>query len=577
MLSWLKPDTLRKQIFFAYTSILLIILFILGLYFFNQVSYLLKKNTEAHMINTAVQANNNIELILEQIDNFASQVVTNASVQSLLQNWKNGIEPSFEEVQALQREVRRLEVYQKGIQSIEIYNAAYESYLPITNEYLNERYGLDLITRTNTAAGKLIWFDNEDVPGESLVAMSNIRLMNQSFERAGYLVLHIDSSLFALTTGTKEKEEYFWLTDKKGQVIYTNANSSIQLPIDTTDTSMSINGKEYSFVSSYINSTGWNIHLLTSATTTTEGLSVLQATIPVALFISCLLFLVLSYMLSGVISKPILNLIKTMRSARLGSLKPTDIKSSVLEITELNYTYNQMVDSLNALIQVVYEKEILQSKTELKALQAQINPHFLFNTLDAFYWELEENNQPHLAEIIVAMSGVFRYVINKNDNEQWVTIGDELEHAERYLRIMKMRLMDRFTWTIDCTKSLKYISIPKLTIQPIIENAIEHGIEQSLEQGKLHISVRQEEESVVIAVKDSGPGFSEERLSEVLNDLNSTLPEKTIGKERGTNHLGVGLSNTHQRLRLYYGQDDARLNIINSEDGVVIEVHIPMR
>jgi len=576
LFTWLKPNTLRKQIFYTYTSILLVILIIFGLFVFNKVSELLTKNAEEHMVNTAVQATTNIELIVQQVDNFASQVITNVVVQSLFQDWINGKSPTFDEVQALQKEVRRLEVYQKGINAIEVYNLAYESYLPITNEYLNERYDHDWIIKTDAAAGKNLWLDYDPKYNDSMVAMSNIRLMNQSFEQAGYLVLHIDKELFALNTGSKAKEEYFWLTDQQGNIIYTNAELSISFP-QQTNKIVNYHGEEFFSVSSHIASTGWDIHLLTSTTTATQGLTVLRSTIPIAIIFSSIVFLILSYLISGVISRPILNLIKTMRSARLGSLKSIDTKSSLIEITELNYTYNQMVDSLNALIQVVYEKEILQSKTELKALQAQINPHFLFNTLDAFYWELEEKGQHQLAEVIIAMSGVFRYVINKNDNEQWVTIGDELEHAERYLLIMKMRLMDRFVWEIDCDNQYRQIQIPKLTIQPIIENAIEHGIEQSLEQGKINIQVRQQDNMIIIAVKDSGPGIPEERLEQVLLDINSESNHELDNKTKQNQNSGVGLRNTNQRLKLYYGSQQARLQINNTDHGVIIEIHIPIR
>src|SRR5689334_5431076 len=142
--------------------------------------------------------------------------------------------------------------------------------------------------------------------------------------------------------------------------------------------------------------------------------------------VGVLLFLILTFILSTMITSPILNLIKAMRGAKYGSLKPIPVTSSTLEINELNNTYNQMVAYLNELIEVVYEKEIIQSRTELKALQAQINPHFLFNTLEALYWALEDKDEEELSQVVVAMSGLFRYVINRADDDEWVTVADEL-------------------------------------------------------------------------------------------------------------------------------------------------------
>src|SRR5690606_4868418 len=144
------------------------------------------------------------------------------------------------------------------------------------------------------------------------------------------------------------------------------------------------------------------------------------------------LFLVMTFILSTMITRPILNMIRAMRGSRFGSMKPSPITSATMEINELNNTYNQLVVYLNELIEVVYQKEITQSRSELKALQAQINPHFLFNTLEAFYWSLDEKGEEELAQIVIAMSGLFRYVIHQTDGDEWVTIGDELDHAERY-------------------------------------------------------------------------------------------------------------------------------------------------
>ncbi|MFS0725487.1 cache domain-containing sensor histidine kinase [Paenibacillus sp. 1P07SE] len=585
MQAWWKLNTFRKQMFVLYTGVMLIILVTVGVYINSQVSRLLQSNAEKHMENTAVQAIANVELLMKQIDMFSSQVATNAMVQTLLQNSYQGKRASFDQLQLLQQEVRKLEAYQQGIRAIEIYNLSYESYLPLGDEQLQERYAEGWIERADKLAGRLVWTDYSEEYPDSMVTMRNIRLMNQSFQRVGYLVVHVDLSLFDLPALTDTQlgvqEDFVWLTDQVGNVIFTNTGNSSDLPTATGAMDVvDIRGERYFNVKRSIPLVGWELSIYTPVSKATEGLALLRSTILIAFLVSSVLFLVLSYFIAERISRPILHLIRAMHGARLGGLRHIEAESNTIELAELNHTYNQMVDSLQALIQVVYEKEILQSKTELKALQAQINPHFLFNTLEAFYWELEEQGQTELAEIIVAMSGVFRYVITKQDSDQWVTVGDELEHAERYLRIMKMRLMDRFEWDIHCDEALKQVPIPKLMIQPMIENAIEHGIERSMERGKLTIHVRAVAGAsatgtgeLAIAVTDNGPGFTNERLHKVMHEL---AQDSFQLHEQHDKHLGVGLKNTNQRLKLYYGSSHEGIAITSSQRETEVGFRIPL-
>ncbi|GBF77180.1 putative sensor histidine kinase [Paenibacillus sp. 598K] len=631
--------------FVLYAGVMLLILVTVGIYINSQVSRLLQSNAEQHMDNTAVQAIANVELLMKQIDTFSSQVATNAMVQALLQDSYLGKRAGFDQLQLLQQEVRKLEAYQQGIRAIEIYNLAHESYLPLGDERLEERYDEEWVQQADKLAGRLVWATySEDYP-DSLVTMRNIRLMNQSFQHVGYLVVHVDLSLFDLPalTNTRrgDQSDYVWLTDSLGHVIFTNTGHALDLPMATGALDVvDIEGERYFNVKRSLSLTGWELSILTPVRKATEGLALLRSTILIAFLASSVLFLILSYLIAERISRPILQLIRAMHGARLGGLKPIEAKSNTIELAELNHTYNQMVDSLQALIQVVYEKEILQSKTELKALQAQIHPHFLFNTLEAFYWELEEQGQDELAEIVVAMSGVFRYVITKQDSDQWVTVGDELEHAERYLRIMKMRLMDRFAWEIQCDETSRQVPIPKLMIQPIIENAIEHGIERSMNRGKLVIRVSHiagpavadagpahaseveaaaagddparasEVEAVAtgagpvhaseveaagavaetlpadvvagavpvgadeleIAVIDNGPGFTSDRLHKLMHELAQGASHLHDTQE---GHLGVGLKNTHQRLKLYYGSAHRGLDIVSSQQETRVGFRIP--
>ncbi|MCR8659566.1 sensor histidine kinase [Paenibacillus sp. T3-5-0-4] len=550
--------------------IMIAILSSVGFYLNDQVSKLLQVNTERHMENTAVQATGNITLLLNQMDNFTAQIATNAVVQSMMQKELNGKPLSFDARQQLQQEVRKHEAYMKGVRSIELYTTDYSTLLPLTENKLNDRLPAEWIAKADKAKGGLVWLGTDEKNPDIVIAMRHVRLMNQSFSQAGYLLIYLDVNYFELTdlsvdgVNSVASNEYMWLTDDIGTVLNTNSPQNIVLPQSiTAQHSIKIDSKYYYGVQRTIEDVNWQITILTPVDEATEGISVLRTGIIISLLAGIILFLIATYFLSGMISKPILRLIRAMRVARLGTLKVIPIESATIEINELNHTYNQMVESLNGLIKMVYEKEILQSQTELKALQAQINPHFLFNTLEALYWELETRGEEQLAEAIVAMSGIFRYVINRDEQDEWVTLGDEIDHAERYLKIMKMRMMDRLEWSIEVDPDCRVIVMPKLLVQPLIENAIHHGVEQQIGSGIVKLSVVENltEQHIRIKVSDNGPGMSEQQIEQVMERIKRKNRNNQEGKS-----TGVGLSITEQRIKLYFGTESEGL-MIESETG----------
>ena len=167
-----------------------------------------------------------------------------------------------------------------------------------------------------------------------------------------------------------------------------------------------------------------------------------------------------------------------------------------------------MAENINHLIQEVYEKELLRSRTELKALQAQMDPHFLYNTLNALYWTLEEREEEDLAELVVVMSDLFRYTIGNPQEDEWVKIRNEIEHIEGYLQLIKMRLGDRIRWEISVKPQHLDQPIPKLTLQPLVENAIVHGIENQTEPGQITIKTMDTENGHIrIVITDNGKGM----------------------------------------------------------------------
>ncbi|RED36865.1 sensor histidine kinase [Paenibacillus sp. VMFN-D1] len=549
-------NTLRNQMLFGFLFVMLIILSVVGIVNFDTVSRLLKNNAEKHIQQTAIQASGRLEAVLNQIDSLTTQVATNTYVQQVLLNESAGRHATFSERQSLLNSIKIVQTYADGVNSVELYSGSKRRLFPLDEGHLNSRISQKWIDNAREEKGRIVWIGIDPLDPNSVLAIRSVSLMDQWFRPGGYLLIRMNREIFQINEALNEDggRETMLLADRNYSLIAVNDDQvtpwRIKSLVDTNDAVVAIDGQKYMLVKQQSALTGWTLLILTPISAITSGISVLRTAILVSAGIGSILFILLSFLLSTLITRPVFRLIKTMRSARLSGLKPTVQISSTIEINELNHSYNQMVEHMNELIGLVYEKEILQSRTELKALQAQIHPHFLFNTLEALYWSLMEKDEDELAEYVVAMADLFRYTITGPGKEEWVRLEDELEHIERYLLIMKMRLGDRLSWSISSPPALASVPMPKLLIQPLVENAILHGIEGRIGPGKVSVgvSLSADQMHLVVTVTDDGKGIDEDSLRRIVTALQT-------GRTPPFKGSGMGIFNVQQRIKLYYGGD----------------------
>ncbi|WP_342771377.1 sensor histidine kinase [Paenibacillus sambharensis] len=547
-----RLNTLRNQMLFGFLAVMLVILCIVGLITYDSVSRLLTNNAEKHIQQTAVQANGRLEAILQQVDMLTTQVATDVFVQQVMEKEKAGSRATFAERQALLPSVNIAEVYANGVHSVELFTTDYGRLYPLDGNSLDSKISYRWINEALENRGRLVWIGIDPYDPESVLAIRSVRLMNQWFSPGGYLLVRMNRAAFDISDSPREQQgrETMIVAGSDGKLIASNekglTGEAIQPLMEAEGPEVELSSRRYMMVKQESSVTGWTLLILTPMGEITMGVSVLQTAILVSAGIGTILFILFSFALSTIITRPVLKLIKTMRSMRFGVLQQAAEVSSTNEINELNRTYNQMVDNMNDLIRLVYQKEIMQSQTELKALQAQINPHFLFNTLEALYWSLLEKDEDELAEYVVTMSDLFRYTITGAGRDEWVTVGDELEHIERYLLIMKMRFGDRLTWSISSDPELAGFRLPKLLIQPVVENAILHGVEGKISPGTVSLTVSRTDEGLMFTVEDDGAGMDEDAVRRLEHSL-------ARGERYSSKGSGVGLHNVANRIRLYFG------------------------
>jgi two-component system sensor histidine kinase YesM len=240
------------------------------------------------------------------------------------------------------------------------------------------------------------------------------------------------------------------------------------------------------------------------------------------------------------------------------------------EIAELGMSFNVMVGKIKELLDAKIKEHENLKKAELRALQAQINPHFLYNTLDAIIWMAEAKKIEQVVELVSVLSRFFRITLSKG--KDWITVREEIEHVESYLAIQKVRYRDILDYRIDVPDNLRDSEILKLTLQPLVENALYHGIKNKRNGGTITVRAQQcDDDLLQIQIEDNGIGMTQERLTQLRAVLEGEAGDEVSGES------GYGVNNVNQRIKLYYGK--AYGLTIESEytRGACVSVVIPLQ
>jgi len=244
--------------------------------------------------------------------------------------------------------------------------------------------------------------------------------------------------------------------------------------------------------------------------------------------------------------------------------------NNVDEITELGMSFNIMIGRIRELLDAKIKEQENLKKAELRTLQAQINPHFLYNTLDTIIWMAEAQKTDQVIEIVRALSSFFRITLSKG--KDWITIEEEIELTKSYLTIQKMRYRDILDYHIEVDERVLDSTILKLTLQPLVENALYHGIKNKRCGGTISVRAKQRgQNDILLEVEDDGVGFTPYKLGNIRAEMNSDSDEITLKKS------GFGLENVNKRIKLYYGKQYGLSIYSQYYEGTRIMVTIPMK
>lgn len=405
-----------------------------------------------------------------------------------------------------------------------------------------------------------------------------IRDRSGSGEKEGVFFIDLNYSAISelcdqSTVGTKG---YAFILDAKGNIVYhpqqqqlynelqtENISLIMDTDEDTVLTGTGNDGKLYSISRS--EKTGWtvvdctNVKELLSKSRQAQSVYVLTAII---LVIVALLF---SRFMARSITLPIQKLRDSMKKVQEGDFSVSDVVvDSKNEIGSLTKSFDVMTHRIHELMEQNVHEQEEKRKSELKALQSQINPHFLYNTLDSIIWMAEGKKNEEVVLMTASLARLLRQSISNED--EVVPIANEVEYARGYLTIQKMRYKDKLEFQIEVDSSILYIPLIKLVLQPIIENAIYHGLKYKESKGLLIVKGFMKDGNAVLQVIDDGVGMDEETLAHIYD------------KHKVNYHSnGVGVYNVQKRLKLYYGEDYGITYTSELGKGTTATITIPGR
>lgn len=575
--SWRKTS-IRYTIFLYFTISALGALLLSGVALYVQMSRQLTKAVQEENEAVLGQVSRSVDSYLRTIMKFSDSlyygVIKNAdlseeSVNSQITLLYDNNKDSIANIALLSKEGELLEA---------VPAARLKTGLDVTRE---EWFGTTLERTDNlhfTTPHVQYIFDNNENQYRWVVTLTRaVEITHGTSTEQGILLIDIRYSSIQqiLENITLGNQGYLYLISSGGQLIYHPKMQLIETGQAAENIAAAIGYRDGSYREKYagemrdisvksVGYTGWKLLSVTPE----KGLPL--SNLKMRLFVvfvvaSFLLVLVLiNAFISSRITNPIQQLEKMVNAIEAGELdQEVDIGGSY-EIQHLGRSIGDMAHRIKELMEDIVAEHESKRKSEFDTLQSQINPHFLYNTLDIIVWMIENEQKQEAVKVVTALARFFRISLSKG--KSIIPVKDELEHVRNYLMIQQRRFKNKFTYEIEADKEVLNLASLKLMLQPLVENAIYHGMEFMDGDGEIHVKAWKEEEDLWLEIQDNGLGMTQERVKNLLS-------EKThVSSKRGS---GIGVKNVNERIRLYFGDDYGLVIESEPDEGTIIKIHLP--
>ena len=373
---------------------------------------------------------------------------------------------------------------------------------------------------------------------------------------------------------TDTSGEYVYLMAPDGEIIYHPKQNLIHMGLyeennteaagyEDTTVKENFHGEKRLVTVKTISYTGWTLISVVPMKSFSMGMTGMRNLVVLLVALTVLAVVILNQMVSARISKPLRRLNDSVKEWEAGNMNPDIYIGGSMEVEHLGKTLRSTVAQIRQLMDDIVVEQEEKRKSELDALQSQINPHFLYNTLDSIVWMITGERYDDAVFMITQLASLFRISLSKGKTV--IKIEDEVKHARNYMNIQKIRYKNSFEVDFQIEEDILDGCIVKLVLQPLLENAIYYGMEFMDGEGEIHVRGYRKDKDVYLEVEDNGLGMPEEEAAELLN-----------GKERPHKHgSGVGLVNVHSRLKLRFGEAYGLVIHSCPDEGMMVQIHIP--
>lgn len=613
-------STLQWKIFYALLLVSLSVIGLTSLFFYYEGVRDSKDQSYALLHSLSKQYSRTVDLFMDDIEEVSLSIFSDPLIQSFLANHR--------EVSAREALTRKNEMYvwlfnyaypRPELAGISIYTLNGMKYHYEVGAGLNVEYAeaqhwqqeLDHISKSKYLLLPSTAISGNEYDHHTVSLVRNIYSIPRR-DKLGALKIDIDAIemgrllVYSGTDPVGEQLRVFIATDS-GEIVYDNADTFTGQLIPSFHAAfadlppgqpgeLEWEGDKYFYTFERSSYTGWNTLILLPYDLIAEIQREAQQVLLLVGSVAVLMAALVSFLIARHITRPLRSLISKMNRVELGDFDSKMETKATGELGVVSRVYNNMLDSIKRLITEVYESRLAENRARLSALQAQINPHFLYNTLNIMKSISRLKGVEEVAEMSESLADLFKYTMK--DLQRPVPLQAELEHVNNYMNIQRHRFANRYNYASDVPEILRNASVLKLTIQPLIENAIIHGIAGKRKHVTIRLTAKQHGELLQITVSDDGAGMSKETLlqlqrrlaasrlqqhfdpaSHASNSQRDDQPQLPAISSPPTppSESGIGLLNIHQRIQLLYGTSFGVSVTSKENEGTKVVLTFPYR
>lgn len=562
MIKFFRNMKFRYKLITTYILLGVIPMTIMGLVWYNQTRTILMKQEKSSIENYLTQAVSNMDNQLRIYNNLSDYIAFNQQISHVVSHeydsyydmynqFSNVLDPMLASLKYFHSDINQITIYTKN--NVVKHNT---TLAPIT-EIENEDW-YKIIKGNND----IHWFVSQDE--KKVFCVRNIPTLENNYE-VGVLYVQVDyEKLFESFKQMNDSNYGIFIMDELGDNIFNfdqfeDLNKSRKMTFDEFNKGI---GKEniYTIVTAHSMNNNWTVSLYKPQKLIYESTNFMITGNVIAIILLIVFSVIITSVLSKVMVSGLEKLRANMEEVEKGNMEITVKSNNEDEVGALIRGFEKMIIQIKALIEDVYESRLIQKDYEMKALQAQINPHFLYNSLSLINWMALETDQEDISKITLSLSTFYRTALNKGKNI--LRVRDEIKNMRSYLDIQLMMHDHEFDVDVEIDECILDYNILNLILQPLIENAIDHGIDLKTNgRGGIKIIGKKQNDEIVLIVSDNGVGMSKEQAESILTNKSNEY----------------GVKNVNERIKLYYGEQ-YQLKI-ESEIGIgtKVKVTIPIR